>query len=385
MISKFSTLLLGLMLLESANSAEWGWLEKEFLSKYQVTMNTDVPGFVVAISTSEKVELLFESGAADIEQNRKIDIDTVFHIASLSKQITAAALAHSIVSGKVSLEDPVYKWIPATKKYGDKLKIKHLVYMTSGLTEYTNVVRRDQKPWATFHYFSVSDAIQASLSVDDLLFEPGSKWQYSNINYMLITEVVSKAYGKPFSEVVREKVFAPLNMTSSLVNDDVTQIIPNRANAYLKRTLPVLSELNNGAQIQAKENDDLIMIRRNSPHYGGSGVMTSMSDWQKWQRELMTKKVFGESFWGVMLATVKFDHDKTNDALGLVHGVYNAEPTVWYEGGDIDASSYSVTLLESKINISCFSNDPLDSCGEKVQTFMRAFNQRKQAEKLDQI
>lgn len=183
MKSKVSLLLLGLMICKSANSTEWASLEKEFLSEYQVTLKTNVPGYVIAISTSEKVELLVKSGAADIEQQRRINKDTVFHIASLSKQITAAALAHSIVSGKVSLEDPVSKWISATKKYGDTLKVKHLVYMTSGLTEYTKVARPDQKPWTTFHYFSVSDAIQASLSVDSLLFNPGSKWEYSNINY----------------------------------------------------------------------------------------------------------------------------------------------------------------------------------------------------------
>jgi len=367
---------ISILLMRPVIAKHWGSVEQEFLDQYPEVSNFGAPGFIVAISTPTNIPLMIAAGAADIEQQRKINKDTVFHIASLSKQITAAALAQAILSGKVSLDDPVLNWIPATDKYGDELTVKHLAYMTSGLTEYTDVARADGRPWTTFHYFSTPEAIRASLSVDHLLFKPGSQWRYSNINYMLISEIVSKAYGKPFSEVVKETVFAPLGMNSSLINDDVTQIIPNRANAYIERTTATLAELNSGAKVQVNQEGGLIMIRRNSPHYGGSGVMTSMNDWLKWQTELMTHKVFGEQFWQLMFATHEFDHDKRNDALGLVHDIVNSERTVWYEGADIDASSYSVTFLDQNINISCFSNAPLEPCRDKVLTIMHSLSTR---------
>jgi len=326
----------------------------------------DEPGYILRIMRSGDTIYEVRSGAADIEQAKPITPESVFHIASLSKQITAAALAHAIEDGLITLDDPVANWIPETKKYGDQLTIAHLVYMTSGLTEYTDMPGPDGRPWATFHYFTVDDAIDASLEADALRFEPGTSWQYSNINYMLLTRIVANAYKMPFGDVVRDKVFAPLGMSASLINDDITTVIPNRADAYLPRLEPVLAELQNGAGIRAREGDALIIIRRNAPHYGGSGVMTNMVDWSKWQNELLTHSVFGEAFWSLMTRRQTFDHDKTNDAFGLVHGNHNDSASLWYSGGDIDTSTYGIAFPEVGISVSCFSNNPIDSCEQKV-------------------
>lgn len=323
-----SMLLIALVWCAGANAENWIEVEREFKDQNLLVDSLTNPGFIISISNADGTLLEIKSGAADIEQRRPIDNKTVFHIASLSKQITGAALAHAILESKISLEDAVSDWLPETKKFGRNLKVKHLVYMTSGLTEYKMVPRTDKKPWATFHYFSTFDAIDASLSVDKLQFEPGDKWQYSNINYMLITQLVSKVYGKSFSDIVEDKIFSSLGMQDSLVNDDITQVIHNRANAYLHRSQPALNELNNGAKVHAKPGTGYAMIRRNSPHYGGSGVMTSMNDWMKWQREVITQEQFGKDLWAIMLSTMNFNHEKVNDALGLVHGSYSGEPTL---------------------------------------------------------
>ncbi len=354
-----------------ANTADWHSIKTEFNTEFSPFPDLNKPGYVVSISNPDGIQMHVQSGAADIEQGRLINMNTVFHIASLSKQITAAVLAHAILDNKVSLDDKVSRWLPDTTKYGDKLRIKHLLYMTSGLTEYTNVARPGLKPWSTFHYFSVKEAIQSSLSVQKLQFQPGTQWQYSNINYMLITEIIAKAYQKPFSLIVEEKIFTPLKMNSSSINDDITQIIPNRANAYFERSESVTNELNTGAQVYARKQNGYAMVRRNAPHYGGSGVMTSMNDWAKWQREMLTHNTWGNTFWKTMFSTIKFDHEKDNDAFGLVHGVYVGKPTLWYEGGDIDSSSYSITLPTLEINISCFSNNPLDICRKKVMFLLK--------------
>lgn len=184
---------------------------------------------------------------------------------------------------------------------------------------------------------------------------------------MLLTRIIAQAYEVPFSDVVMDKVFKPLGMSASLINDDITTLVPNRANAYLPRLEPVLAELRNGAGIDVREDDSLIMIRRNAPHYGGSGVMTSMADWSKWQNETLTHTVFGQTFWALMTKRQSFDHDKTNDAFGLVHGNQNGHETLWYSGGDIDASTYSIAFPKLGVSISCFSNNPLDSCEQKVR------------------
>lgn len=327
----------------------------------------DQPGFILRVMKSGETIFNVQSGAADIEQARPITSQTVFHIASLSKQITAAALAHAIEDELVRLDDPVGEWIPETQKYGDQLTVAHLVYMTSGLSEYTDMPGPDGRPWATFHYFTIDDAIEASLKADELRFAPGTSWQYSNINYMLLTRVIARAYEMPFRDVVQNKIFTPLGMSASLINDDITTVIPNRANAYLPRVQPVLNELETGARVSAQTGEDLVMIRRNAPHYGGSGVMTSMDDWSKWQNELLNQSTFGNSFWSLMTRRQVFEHAKTNDAFGLVHGDQFGTPSLWYSGGDIDASTYSIAFPEAEVSIVCFSNNPVDGCEPKVQ------------------
>lgn len=324
------------------------------------------PGF--ALSIRKDGESLFEvfSGAADLEGARPIDRETVFHIASLSKQITAAAVAFAILDGKIALDDPVSKWIPAVKKYGDSLQIAHLVYMTSGLREYYEVPRPGGQFWSTFDYFTIDDAIAASLSADRLEFSPGSAWRYSNINYMLLTRVVAAAYEKPFREVINDRVFAPLDMRASLVNDDPTEVIPLRADAYAPRTKAVIDDLAGSAGVKARAGTGWIQIRRNAPHYGGSGVMTSIADWSKWQDEMLSGAVFGEDFWRLMASTRAFSHAKVNDAFGLVHGDFKGRKTLWYEGGDIDTSSYSIAFPEFGVSVACFSNNPHDSCRDKA-------------------
>jgi len=342
-------------------------LQSALLAAFPSSSHLDAPGYILTITKSGETLYEVQSGAADIEQARPITPQTVFHIASLSKQITAAALAHAIEDNLVSLDDPVGDWMPELQKYGDDLTVAHLVYMTSGLTEYTDMPGPDGRPWATFHYFTIDDAIAASLEAEALRFKPGTAWQYNNINYMLLTRIVARAYDRPFRDVVRDKIFSPLGMSASLINDDITTLIPNRANAYLPRVQPVLTELETGAGVSAHPGEDLVMIRRNAPHYGGSGVMTSMDDWTKWQNELLSHSVFGESFWSLMTRRQVFEHDKTNDAFGLVHGEQFDTPSLWYSGGDIDGSTYSITFPEAELSISCFSNNPLESCEEKVQ------------------
>lgn len=306
------------------------------------------------------------SGAADIEQGRAITATTVFHIASLSKQITAAVLAQAILDGAVDLADPISRYVPQTAQYGPDLTIAHLVYMTSGLTEYYTIDRPGAAPWSTFHYFTVSDAIRASLSVPTLSFPPGTRWQYSNINYMLLTRVAEKALKRPFSTLAQERIFSPLGMSATLINDDITQIIPNRANAYTARTQERLQELRDYSRITVDDAGGLVMIRRNAPHYGGSGVMTSIADWSLWLQDFMTQDRLGEAFWTLMLRTQTFDHDKANDALGLVLSSRHDQPMIWYEGGDIDASSFMAVFPDAGRAVTCFANDPNGRCSTKA-------------------
>jgi CubicO group peptidase (beta-lactamase class C family) len=142
------------------------------------------PGYAVGVVKNGTLVYARGFGRADLDYNMPITARTSFHLASLSKQFTAAAVALLILDGKLSLDTPVDHFFPEVKKYGADLRIKHLIYFTSGLQEYTSLPRASGTPWFSFHYFTIDEAIAVSLRTRRLKFVPGTQWEYSNVNYM---------------------------------------------------------------------------------------------------------------------------------------------------------------------------------------------------------
>lgn len=153
-----------------------------------------------------------------------------------SKQFTAACVALLILENKISLETPVQIYIPALKKYQDTIRLKHLIYNTSGIVDYHHLPRKDEKSWITFNYFDVNECIETSLAQDTLKFKPGERWDYCNVNFMLIAKIIEKISGQSFAEFAQTHLFQPLDMTHTMINDDMTNIIKNRVTPYNFRT-----------------------------------------------------------------------------------------------------------------------------------------------------
>ncbi len=313
------------------------------------------PGYMGAVIIGDT--FLFEKGygLANLEHKIPINKSTNFNIASLSKQITGAAIALLIIEKKISLEDKVSDHLSDFAFPKDSVKIKHLIYMTSGINDYRYNPRANATDWSSLHYFNVDTAIVASYGSGALMYPPGSQWSYSNINYMLLTEIVEKVSGLSFSEFVEQKIFNPLGMKNSYVNDDIFQVIPNRALGYNYRDDENTNWLLESGYLKNR-GEGFLQINRNAPHYGGSGVYTTMDDFKKWISNFYSKKFGGEDFYNLMHKTMKFDHDKANDAFGLVLAEYEGKDIVWYEGGDWGYSSFMLRFVESNTTIVCFSN-----------------------------
>lgn len=313
------------------------------------------PGYAIGIFNDTTIAFAKGYGFANLEYNIPITPETSFNLASLSKQFTAACLALLILDGKVSLEDNIKKYIPELPDYIYPVKIKHLVYMTSGIPEYFNLPRKSGLAWNPYYYFTIDTAIEASLKTMKLEYKPGTAWSYSNINYMLLTKIIEEVSGKSFACFAEEKLFKPLGMKSTLVNDDITEIIKNRAVGYVQRNQKNLNAfLKTGMKL---DNDsDLIQVHRNSPHYGGSGVYSTIKDLFLWNKNWYTHQFGGQPFYDLMHKRIKFDHPKDNDAFGLVFGNYNGAETVWYAGSDLGFSTFMIRFPEQKFTIVCLSN-----------------------------
>jgi CubicO group peptidase (beta-lactamase class C family) len=123
------------------------------------------PGYAVGVVQKGKLIYSRGYGRAELDYNMAITPTSSFHLASLSKQFVAASIALLIQERKLSLETPVASFFPEAKKYGEKLKIKHLIYFTSGLTEYTSLKRANGMSWFSFDYFTTDKAIATSFGV----------------------------------------------------------------------------------------------------------------------------------------------------------------------------------------------------------------------------
>lgn len=337
-------------------SSEDASLEPAIDAAMAFESNATRPGYAVGVVKKGKLIFAKGYGVKDIETGAVIDADTAFNLASLSKQFTGAAIALEIQKGAIDIDDRLTTHWPQLPEFMHAVTIGHLVYMTSGLPEYYTLPS-PSGGWRSEDEFTVQDAISAVFASGALEFAPGTHWSYSNINYQLLAELVSRLNDISFGEYMQSAVFASLEMRNSWVDDKLQSAERAHAAAYIW-------------------DDDAQAWReapRLSTHYGGSGVFSSIADLAKWDRALFGDRQFGENFSAIMLGTKQFAHDKTNDAFGLVHGSYGNEPTIWYEGGDYGVSTYTLRLVNQETTIICLANFGNAGCRNKAQAIADIF------------
>ena len=185
--------------------------------------------------------LLKAYGMADLEHDVRNTPDTIFEAGSVSKQFTAMAVQLLAGDGKLSLDDPVRKYIPELPDYGKPLTIRHMLSHTSGLRDWGSVESIAGWPRTTREY-THAHVLEIVSRQKSLNFDPGTKWSYSNTGFNLAAIIVSRVSGMPFAEFSKQRIFAPLGMTHTSWRDDHTRIVKGRAIAYSRsRTASITS------------------------------------------------------------------------------------------------------------------------------------------------
>jgi serine beta-lactamase-like protein LACTB, mitochondrial len=186
------------------------------------------PGMSVALVIDDRLAWSQGFGLADIENEVPARANTVYRIASISKPIAATAVMQLVERGRVNLDDPVQKHVPAFPVKGEQtITIRHLLTHTSGIRHY-----RDREMESSREYGTVIEAL-AIFRDDPLLFAPGTKYNYSTYAYNLLGAVVESASGLSFEEYLRANVWKPAGMDATYF-DHVSQIIPHRAEQYVR-------------------------------------------------------------------------------------------------------------------------------------------------------
>lgn len=241
---------------------------ERYLKPYLETGN-----FSGTVLIAKKSDILFYKGygLASAELHVPNDVNTKYHIASVSKTFTAAAILLLEQRGLLTTDDLLSKFI-ADYPSGDKITVHHLLAHTSGITnvnslpEYNDASLKHQTP----------ESLIALFKNKPLGFPPGEKYQYSNSNYNVLAFIIEKVSGKKYGEFLHDEIFAPLKMENTFHHDDITQIIPNAAEGYAA---------NGNFGLQKSPYLDW------SSKAGNGSLVTTASDLFLWDRALYTEKI----------------------------------------------------------------------------------------------
>jgi CubicO group peptidase (beta-lactamase class C family) len=348
---QFFFVLLVALFLSSATSAQVPAKEKVVASaekafeKYTKAYVAPAPGCAAAASLNG--ETVFEKafGLAELEHNVPNTPQTIFETGSVAKQITAAALILLQQDGKLSIDDPVRKYIPELPDYGSPLTIRHLLNHTSGLRDWGTVIsltgagRGDR-------------VITQDLALDIIVhqraldFTPGSEYSYSNSGYNLAAIIVERVSKQKFPAFVEERFFKPLGMKNSSWRDDYQRLVPGRAQAYARQT--------NGSW-------RLEMPFMNV--YGNGGMLTTVGDWMKWNAMLDSQSLGAPLVHALETQGVLNDGRRISYALGLVVGKYKGLKDVSHGGGTAGYQTFLGRYPDNKLSIGVLCNGTSPSAG----------------------
>jgi D-alanyl-D-alanine carboxypeptidase len=199
----------------------------EFISAQLREQN--IPGLALAIVKDGKVIKAAGYGYADLERKTPITPETVLKIASVSKQFIATGIMLLVQDGKLSVNDPVSKHITDTPPAWKGITIRHLLTHTAGLVR--------EAPGVDISKFQPDiDVIRKAYDAP-LHFVPGEKYQYSNVGYFILGEIIRRISGRPWADYIDEKVFKPSGMISTFPTNTTVRIA-NRAIGYVDNDNP---------------------------------------------------------------------------------------------------------------------------------------------------
>ena len=252
------------------------------------------PGCAVGVMLGGELVLSRGYGLADLEQGLPMTPATALNIGSLSKQFTAFGIALLEAEGRLALDDDVRRHLPELPDLGATITLRHLLHHTSGL--------RGSFPellalagWRMGDVTTTDDVFGLLQAQRELNFRPGDEFLYVNSNYVLLALVCERAAGRPFAEFCCQRIFRPLGMARTAVNDDIHQLIPGRAPGYYRAR---------GGRWQHAPLANSVV--------GSTNVYSTVEDLARWDENFYTGRVGG-------LAIIRHMHEtgRLNDGRDL--------------------------------------------------------------------
>jgi D-alanyl-D-alanine carboxypeptidase len=227
----------------------------------------NIPGLSIAIIKDGQVIKTAGYGVADIARKTAATPDTVYKIASVSKQFIATGIMLLVQDGRMGVEDPVSKYLEGTPAAWNAITVRHLLTHTSGLV-------REAPGYDPSKIVSDADVVKSAYA-EPLRFAPGEKWEYGNVSYFALAEIIRKVSGQPWTEFLRDRVFKASGMHATFPTN-TTEAVPHRARGY--------------------SDNDKLLEASDWPALRPSGAfLSTVLDLAKWDAVLDTNTVLTEN------------------------------------------------------------------------------------------
>ncbi len=278
-------------------------------------------------------------GMGSLELGVPLSSESIFYMASVSKQFTAATVVLAAEQGFLSLDDNVRKYIPELPDYGHAISLRQMLHHTSGFRDFETLMYLSGRDLSDLHSKDeMLDLITRQKGLNNI---PGDEWIYSNTNYFLLAEVVKRATKKSLAEFAADSIFRPLGMAHTRFYDDHTLMIPGRVAAY-------------DPGIDGKF---LVDWSTNFDTVGPGGLMSSVDDLLLWDNNFYKNKLGkGTLVTEMQTRGVLNNGNETEYGLGLELSTYRGLPTVGHGGALFGYRTGILRFPEQRFTVVCLCN-----------------------------
>lgn len=290
------------------------------------------PGLAVLVRKGGKTIAQRGYGVRDLRTKARINASTNFRLASFTKQFTAMAVMLLVHDGKLRYDDRLTRIFPDFPEYGRAITVQHLLTHTSGLPDYEDLMGGGR--WTERQQIQDAEVLTLLKQSAKSKFAAGTSWAYSNSGYVILGLMVAKVSGVPFGEFLRQRIFQPLHMSSTLVYVKGENSVPNRAFGHTKQADRFV------------ESDQ----SATSATQGDGGIYSNLEDLAKWEQALERHVILSEAEMKPAMTAVRLadgaeprwpaapGDDNLNPGKPVAYGFgwfldpYQGRPRIWHSG-----------------------------------------------------
>jgi CubicO group peptidase (beta-lactamase class C family) len=296
------------------------------------------PGCALALVKDGEIIYKKGYGTSNLEYGIPITPTSIFHVASISKQFTAAAIIMLSLEGKLSLNEDIRKYLPEVPDFGHVITFNHLIHHTSGIRDQWDL--QELAGWRDGDLITEDDVLEMLHRQVALNFIPGSEYYYCNTSYTILGVAVKRITGVSLREYSDSVFFKPLGMVNSHFHSDHSEVTPNRTSAY-----------------QKDEQGNWKIYIPVFDNYGATSLFTTVEDLSKWDENFYSKRVGGPAFISAILENgILNNGTKQAYAGGISTESYKGFRTEQHSGADAGYRSNFIRFPDQHFSVILLAN-----------------------------